>query len=176
MAEPSDSYSVDLQETMKAMMGLDYVREAEVAAIPVVNQKVNHVVYSPLADISVDPDVVLLFAHSKQGLVLTEAASRVDGGIPPAMGRPACAVVPQVLNQQQAAMSLGCCGARAYLDTLTDDVALWGFPGSKLEHYCEQIATFASANNMLSVFHERRKTDVESGDKPSVAESLQRIS
>ena len=35
----------------------------------------------------------------------------------PAMGRPACAVVPQAINSGQAALSLGCCGARAYLDS-----------------------------------------------------------
>ena len=55
------------------------------------------------------------------------------------------AIVPQVLNQQRAAMSLGCCGARAYLDVLTDDVALWALPAHRLDQYCGQIVTFANA-------------------------------
>jgi hypothetical protein len=43
----------------------------------------------------------------------------------PATGRPACAVIPQVLNCGKATLSLRCCGARAYVDVLTDSVALW---------------------------------------------------
>ena len=115
------------------MSGLDYVREEEVAAIPVLQREVKHVIYGPLADSRVDPEVVLLFANSQQGLVLSEAAGRVDKGVPPAMGRPACAVIPQVINHGYAAMSLGCCGARAYLDALTDSVSMWAFPGNKLD-------------------------------------------
>ena len=112
----------ELHASLKAMMGLDYVREEEIPAIPVMPRPRAHALYGPLADFPVHPEVVLVFAHAQHGLILSEAVARVDGGTPPAMGRPACAIVPQVLNQQRAAMSLGCCGARAYLDALTDDV------------------------------------------------------
>ena len=166
----------ELRTTLEAMTGLDYVREEEVAAIPVVQRAVRHALYGPLADFPVEPDVVLLFADARQGLVLSEAIARVDGGVPPAMGRPACAAVPQALNHGVAAMSLGCCGARAYLDALSDDTALWALPGSRLDLYCEQIATFANANRTLAMFHERRRADVESGMRPTVQESLQRLS
>ena len=166
----------ELRVSLEAMMGLDYVREDEVAAIPVVQHEVKHALYGPLADFPADPDLVLLFAHARQGLVLSEAVGRVDGGQPPAMGRPACAIVPGALNHGAAAMSLGCCGARAYLDALSDDVALWALPGSRLDRYCEQIAAFAQANRTLAMFHERRRADVESGGRPTVRESLQRLS
>ena len=118
--------------------------------------------------------MVLLFVDARQGLVLSEAVERVDGGAAPAMGRPACAVIPRAVNRGASAMSLGCCGARAYLDAMTDDVALWALPGSGLEAYCEQIAVLAGANRTLAAFHERRKTDVESGERPTVRESLAR--
>ena len=165
----------ELGVALEAMMGLDYVREDEVAAIPVARRETRYVLYGPLADIPTEPDVVLLFADSRQGLVLSEALARVDGGVPPAMGRPACAAVPQALNHGVATMSLGCCGARAYLDALSDDVAMWALPGNRLERYCEQIAGFARANKTLAMFHERRRADVESGERPTVQESLQRL-
>jgi len=117
-----------------------------------------------------------LFAHAQQGLILSEAAGRVDKDVPPAMGRPACAVIPQVLNQGYAAMSLGCCGARAYLDALSDSVAMWAFPGRKLDQYCEQIAVLARANKTLTAFHTRRRVDIESGQRPTVRQSLERVS
>lgn len=166
----------ELMAALEAMQGLDYVREEEVAAIPVLSQPVRHTLYGPLADFPMAPDIVLLFAHAQQSLILTEAAARVDEGIPPAMGRPACAVVPQVKNGGRAAMSLGCCGARAYLDALSDDVALWAFPADKLDAYCQEIEGLAKSNEVLTVFHERRREDVAAGRRPTVQESLGRLS
>ena len=170
------SYQGELQEVLQAMSGLDYVREEEVAAIPVVQREVKYVLYGPLAESPLEPEVVLLFAHAGQGLILTEAVARVDKGSPPAMGRPACAIVPQVLNHGCAATSLGCCGARAYLDVLSDSVALWAFPGSKLDQYCAEIVTLARANKTLTAFHARRREDVEAGRQPTVRQSLERLS
>jgi len=88
------------------------------------------------------------------------------------MGRPACAIVPQAINTGRAALSLGCCGARAYLDVLTDEVALWAIPGSKLDLYVERIATLAKANAVLTTFHQMRRKDVEDGKSPTIKESL----
>ena len=171
----SAAQPAELMTALEAMQGLDYVREEEVAAIPVLPSPVDHAVYGPLADFPMTADVVLLFTHAQQSLVLTEAAARVDEGVPPAMGRPACAVVPQVRNGGQAAMSLGCCGARAYLDALSDDIALWALPGDKLEQYCKEINGLAKSNGILTVFHEKRREDVAAGKRPSVQESLERL-
>ena len=176
LSDAPASQPEELRTSLEAMIGLDYVREEEVAAIPVMQREVKHAIYGPLADFPADPEVVLLFADARQGLVLSEAVARVDGGLPPAMGRPACAIVPQAVNHGHAAVSLGCCGARAYLDAMSDDVALWALPGSRLDRYCEQIAAFAKANETLATFHEIRRMDVESGGRPTVQESLQRLS
>jgi uncharacterized protein (DUF169 family) len=175
LSEPPESYENELKETLKAMAGLDYVREEEVGAVPVLKRKVRHVIYGPLAESRVDPEVVLLFADAQQGLIISEAVARVDKGAPPALGRPACAVIPQALNEGRAALSLGCCGARAYLDTLPDGVALWALPGSKLEQYCAEITVLARANATLTAFHQRRREDVESGKHPTMQQSLQRL-
>ena len=86
-------------------MGLDYVRGGRNPSHPGHAAPAAHALYGPLADFPVQPEVVLVFAHAQHGLILSEAVARVDGGTPPAMGRPACAIVPQVLNQQRAAMS-----------------------------------------------------------------------
>ncbi len=176
LAGASASQPVELMTTLEAMQGLDYVREEEVAAIPVLAQPVRHTVYGPLADFPMAADVVLLFAHAQQSLILTEAVARVDEGTPLAMGRPACAVVPQVKNGGRAAMSLGCCGARAYLDALSDETALWAIPGEKLDEYCQEISGLAKSNGILTVFHQRRREDVAAGGRPSVQESLERLS
>ena len=169
------SQPAELGAALEAMMGLDYVREEEVSAIPVLGREAKHAVYGPLREFALEPDVVLLFTDSRQGLVLSEAVARVDGEVAPAMGRPACAAVPHAVNAGTAAMSLGCCGARTYLDALSDDVAMWALPGSRLGEYSEDIEVLAEANRTLAAFHERRRQDVESGERPTVRESLARL-
>ena len=169
LAGAKETMQTELADTLGAMTGLDYVRENEVAAIPVMQKEVKYVVYGPLKEFPLSPEVIFLFAHAQQGLILTEAITRVDGAVPLAMGRPACAVVPQVVNRGAAALSLGCCGARAYLDVLSDDIALWALPGSLLSAYCKEITTLSRANQILTRFHSVRGKDVASGNRPTVA-------
>ena len=162
----------ELEVTLGAMQGLDYVRANEVEGLPVMASASQHVVYGPLRDAIQRPCVVLLFARASQGLILSEALTRVDGETPLAMGRPACALIPQVLNTSRAASSLGCCGARAYLEAMSDEVALWGLPGAEFEAYVDAIEVMSKANAVLSKFHELRRTAVESGESPTVEQTL----
>jgi uncharacterized protein (DUF169 family) len=170
--QPSQRQQIDLGDTLKVLGELGYVREEDLALIPVLKSQSKFVVYTPLTETPLPPDVVLLFVDANQSLVLTEATQQVENQNAPAMGRPACAVVPQVMNTGRAALSLGCCGARAYLDVLTSDVALFAIPGAKLEQYTERIGALAKANAVLSKFHEIRRIDVEAGGTPTIQESL----
>ena len=108
--------------------------------------------------------------------MLAEATESVERARAPAMGRPACAVVPQVKNSGAAALSLGCCGARAYLDAFGDDVALYGLPGRRVAEYAQRVTELARANAVLTTFHTIRRKDVEAGGRPTIAESLTRMS
>lgn len=168
----SPRQQVDLGDTLKVLGELGYVREEDLPSIPVLASQPEYVVYSPLAETPLPPDVVMLFVNASQSLILTEATQQVENQVPPAMGRPACAVIPQVMNTGRAALSLGCCGARAYLDILTDDVALFAIPGAKLGEYAERIEVLAKANTVLSKFHQLRRFAVETGQTPTVKESL----
>jgi len=171
--ESSPSQQTDLADALKVFGDLGYVRPEDLPLIPVLASRSKHVVYAPLAESPLPPDVVLLFANSNQTLVLSEATQQVEVGTPPAMGRPACAVIPQVANTGRAALSLGCCGARAYLDVLTDDVALFAIPGAKLEAYVERIVALAKANSVLTRFHGLRRNEILAGGNPTVRQSLE---
>lgn len=172
----SPAYASELGDVLKVMANLEYARAEDIALIPVLKQPTKQVVYAPLAETPLAPDVVLLFAHANQGLIIAEAIQQVEMGIPPALGRPACAVIPQVANSGRAALSLGCCGARAYLDALTDDIALWALPGAQIEQYVEKVENLSKANDLLTTFHTLRRQDVVSGQTPTYAESLARLS
>lgn len=162
----------DLGDALKVFADLGYVRPEDLPQIPVLNSKPKHVIYGPLASFPVAPEAVLLFVRADQQLILSEAAQQVENGAVPALGRPACAIVPQAVNSGRAALSLGCCGARAYVDKLTPDVALFAIPGVKLAAYAERIVALSKANAVLTQFHGLRRKQFESGAQPSIAESL----
>jgi uncharacterized protein (DUF169 family) len=170
--QTSPVQQTDLMDALKVFGQLDYVREEDLALIPVLHTQPAHVIYAPLAETPLPPDVVLLFVNANQTLILSEAAQQVEHQNAPAMGRPACAVVPQVVNTGRAALSLGCCGARAYLDVLTDSVAIFAMPGATLEAYTARIEALANANAVLSRFHKLRRRDVSTGLAPTIQESL----
>lgn len=168
----SPASGADLATALKVFADLSYVRAEDVAAIPVLASKPQFVIYSPLAEAPSAPDVVLLFVRADQTLILSEASQQLEHGLPPAMGRPACAVIPQARNTGRSALSLGCCGARAYLDVLTPEVALYAIPGAALEAFAERIAALAKANRILTRFHQIRRQQVESGAAPTIEHSL----
>jgi uncharacterized protein (DUF169 family) len=170
--QPSSNFQTDLGDALAVFKQLGYVTEEDIPSIPVLPSRHQYVIYSPLAKSPLPPDVVLLFVNASQTLMLSEATQQVENETPPAMGRPAYAVVPQVLKTGRAALSLGCCGARAYLDILTDGIALFAIPGKKLEAYVQRIQVLAKANSTLAAFHKLRRREIEAGGTPTVKESL----
>ena len=170
--ETSSAQQTDLMDAIKVFGDLGYVRPEDLALIPVLQSRTKHVLYSPLAETPLTPAVVLLFADAAQALILSEATQQVEGGNAPAMGRPACAVVPQVVNSGRAAMSLGCCGARAYLSLLNESISLFAFPGARIGDYAERIVALSAANAVLSKFHQIRREEIYAGHSPTVQDSL----
>lgn len=173
--DTTPAHETDRADALRVFADLGYVRPEDIPLIPTLPTRPRHVVYAPLADTPLPPDVVLLFVRAGQSLVLAEASESLERGQPPAMGRPACAVVPFAKNGGRAALSLGCCGARAYLDVLTEDVALYAIPGARLAEYAERVSQLDHANRVLGAFHRLRRRDVEAGGAPTIKESLQRL-
>lgn len=169
------AHEQDRRDALRVFAELGYVRPEDVALLPVLKERPRWVVYAPLTRTPLPPDVVLLFVRPSQTLILAEATESIERGRAPAMGRPACAVIPQVKNSGAAAVSLGCCGARAYLDTFSDDVALYALPGTRLGEYEQRISELAHANAVLTTFHTIRRRDVEAGGQPTIAASLARM-
>lgn len=170
--ELSATEQSELHESLAIFGSLGYVRPEDLPLIPVLKKAPKHVIYAPLAQSPLLPEVVLLLCDASQTLIISEAVQQVEHRYPPALGRPACAVIPQVANTGLAALSLGCCGARAYVDAFTSDLVLCALPGANLGAYVERIASLASANSILSQFHKRRGHDIAAGATPTVKESL----
>lgn len=174
--ELSAAQQKDLGDCLTIFGKLGYVTDDDLPLIPVLGRRPQHVVYAPLGQTALPPEVVLLLGDASQALIVSEAVQQVERRTPPAMGRPACAVIAQVANTGQAALSLGCCGARAYVDSFTADLVLCGLPGARLAEYAERIAVLSAANGVLTQFHQQRSRDVAGGARPTVEESLAAMS
>ena len=144
--------------TLKMMFDLGYVKPAEVPQIPRLAKSPVTVVYSPLADAPVAPDVVLFACKPRSAMLLNEAANRagVASGAP-ALGRPTCMALPASL-QHGAIFSLGCIGNRVYTG-LGEDEMYCVLRGKDLESVADALDVVISANATLSDYAiDRRHT------------------
>ena len=122
----------ELEDVVGTMVGLQYIRMEEVGALPRRAEPFRVAVYAPLAEAPLPPDVVLVRGRARQIMLVAEAARAAGlAGDAAAMGRPACAMIPTVLNGPGGVTSLGCIGNRVYTG-LGDDELYFTIPGPKI--------------------------------------------
>ncbi len=145
----------ELEDTLGFMAGLGYLRMEEVPSIPVLPSTPAVVVYAPLGDAPVDPDVVLFWGPASRVMLLQEAAMRA--GVAAnlnTLGRPTCMAVPAAMKFGMVA-STGCIGNRVY--TGVEDGHLYAaVPGKDLEKVAAATGTIKQANDMLMEYHRTR--------------------
>jgi uncharacterized protein (DUF169 family) len=146
----------ELDQTLGFMTGLGYLRLEEVPGIPRLPETPGAVVYAPLGDTPVDPDVVLVAGRPAPLMRLLEAALRAGIQSPvPFLGRPTCMALPAALAVGVTA-STGCIGNRVYTD-LADDELYVAIPGRDLVKLAAEAQTIAAANSALSDYHRGRR-------------------
>ena len=149
--------AVELQQVIGTFVSLQYVKMEEVATLPRRTEAFGVAVYAPLAESPVDPDVVLVRGSARQIMLVAEAARAAgighDGA---AMGRPACAMIPEAMNTARGNTSLGCVGNRVYTD-LGDAELYFTIPGSRLTDVVDTLETIVHANRELEHYHRERR-------------------
>ena len=151
--------AAELEQTLTFMTGLGYVRMEEIPGIPQLPETPGAVVYAPLADTPVDPDVVLVSGRPGRVMLLQEAALRAGLVAPMALlARPTCMALPAALAQG-VLVSTACVGNRVYTD-LGDDELYLAIPGRALAPLVAELATIASANATLRDYHAKRRRDL----------------
>jgi uncharacterized protein (DUF169 family) len=146
----------ELESLIGTMIQLQYLRSEEVAGIPHRGSAMQIAAYAPLPDASFDPDVIIFRGNAKQVMLISEAARAAgifESGA--AMGRPACAMIPQATSAASGVASVGCIGNRVYTD-LGDDELYFAVPGSALPRVLEQLDVMLTANAALEAFHRDR--------------------
>jgi uncharacterized protein (DUF169 family) len=146
----------ELEQTLSFMAGIGYIRMEEVAGIPRLPQSPGVVIYAPLGDTPVNPDVVLFSGRPGRLMLLQEAALRAGVGVQaPLLGRPTCMALPAALVGGVVA-STGCIGNRVYTDLREDELYV-AVPGKDVAKVAEEIQTIADANAKLSEYHRGRR-------------------
>jgi uncharacterized protein (DUF169 family) len=155
----------ELDHALHVMTSAGYLRMEEVPQIPRLPETPGVVVYAPLAQTPVDPDVVLLWASPAKVMLFQEAAIRAGAAARFAtLARPTCMILPAALSRGTVA-STGCIGNRVY--TKLDQTELYvAVSGRDLVRIAGEAAVVRSANEALFEYHQRRKEDLTRAQRP----------
>lgn len=146
----------ELEQTLALMARTGYIKMEEVPGIPRLTQAPRVVVYAPLGETPLDPDVVLVAGRPGRVMLLQEAAIRVGVAAQASLlGRPTCMALPASLAQGVVA-STGCVGNRVYTD-LGDDELYVSIRGADISRVVGELGTIATANATLAGYHRERR-------------------
>jgi len=150
------SRAQELDQTLSLMAGIGYIKLEEVPGIPRLPEPPGVVIYAPLGDTPVEPDVVVFSGRPGRVMLLQEAALRAGvRAHAPLFGRPTCMALPAALASGVVA-STGCIGNRVYTDVGEDELYV-AIPGTELSRIAEAAETIAEANAKLSEYHRGRR-------------------
>lgn len=149
----------EAEQTLKMMFDLGYVRPEEVPQIPRLAKTPSAIVYAPLGEIPVAPDVVLFACKPSSAMLLNEAALRAgkSSGMPP-LGRPTCMALPASM-QHGALLSLGCIGNRVYTGLGEDEMYIF-LRGGDLAAVAAALGAITSANSALTDYARSRRAQL----------------
>lgn len=146
----------ELDQTLSFLIGINYIRLDEVPEIQRLPVQPGVVVYAPVGETPVDPDLALFAGRPGRVMLLQEAASRAGlTADAPLVGRPTCMALPAALRGGLVA-STACVGNRVYTD-LGEDELYVVVPGRYLPRLAAEAETIAVANATLYEHHRERR-------------------
>ncbi|MEM3851747.1 MAG: DUF169 domain-containing protein [Methanomassiliicoccales archaeon] len=158
-ASPDPQMQVTLGEKIKWMQDECYLKAGEENAIPRLRRVPSYVYYGPLGASDISPDVVLLMLDPDKAMIALEALGK-EGMHPsgiPVLGRPACSIIPYILNTgSRAALSMGCSGFREFVDEAKGKV-LVAIRGDELQDFAERLEILGDANRAVAQDARERK-------------------
>lgn len=138
-------------QDVACLVGAGWVDPAVFPHIPVVREKPGSIVYGPLAEVSGDPDVVLLRLNGKQAMVMKDAIPdiRIEG-------KPQCHIIPIAKELQQPAMSVGCMLSRVRTGMGNNEMTCT-LPARQLETILEKLRAACRADVAVADYASRDK-------------------
>jgi uncharacterized protein (DUF169 family) len=114
--------------------------------IPVVRKRPRFVSYGPLAETSIDPDVVFIRVNAKQAMTLSDAIPGIRFE-----GKPQCHIVAMAKEDNLVAVSVGCMLSRVRTGISNAEMTC-AIPASRLAKVVAQLKTTVAADNAVAVY------------------------
>lgn len=149
----------NLTDFVSKMCGVSYIGAKEPEHIPRIEKAKKGILYGPLADFPVHPDLVLVWLNGRQAMLLEEALGTVcwdEIEKAEAFGRPACGALAVAANENKPTLSFGCSGMRTFTE-VQDDKLLASLPGSILESLPSKLQRTIQANQEMLAFYRQHK-------------------
>jgi uncharacterized protein (DUF169 family) len=141
----------ELMGVVQKMCECGYLGPDGAAGIPAAKGEHKGVVYGPMADLQVDPDLVVVWLSAVQAMVANEAAGNTSWSADPrlpVLGRPACGALPTALSSGRPALSLGCAGMRTFTE-IGRDRLLFVVPGRDVERFVTSLQATTATNGAM---------------------------
>jgi uncharacterized protein (DUF169 family) len=150
-----------LNDTVSFMVSNGYLQMSEVPMIPVLPKTPRFIAYGPAEGGHFRADVVVVVANPASMMLIYEAALRSGVGniSTPALGRPACAVLPMAINSGATAMSFGCKGNRTFTGLPETELYL-AIPGAKWDAVADALRAITGANATMEAHYQRHESAV----------------
>ncbi|MFC5288460.1 DUF169 domain-containing protein [Actinokineospora guangxiensis] len=144
---------------VQSMCDAQYLEMAEVAMIPSLGAaSAAGIVYGPLSEFPLEPDIVLLWLTASQTMLVNEATGTANWTKEPATvsGRPGCTALPLAHASGEPKVSVGCIGMRTFTG-VGDDRMLAAVPGAKLAEFTSALQATVESNKAMKAFYEGHK-------------------
>lgn len=134
------------RDDVKAMVSVNWVTPEMFPGIPVVKLRPKCVVYGPLAQTRIDPDVVMLRVIGKQAMSLHDAMPEIRFE-----GKPQCHIIPIAKEQGQVALSVGCMASRTRTGMSNTEMTC-AVPAGKLDELVQRLRSSCSADKAIAAY------------------------
>ena len=133
-------------EDVAALLECNWVTPEAVPQIPVVTERPATVIYGPLAETPIKPDVVLLRITARQLMVLHDALPdlRIEG-------KPQCHIIAIAKEQREVAASVGCQLSRVRTGMPNAELTC-AIPSDRVREIVTLIDAAAAADNAVAAY------------------------
>jgi uncharacterized protein (DUF169 family) len=145
----------NVMQLVGMMVGNGYLTSEELPSMPRDARPKSGIVYGPLAQFPLRPDVILMWLAPEQAMVYNEAtgsACWAEGMLAAQFGRPSCAAIPVAIEQGRPITSLGCVGMRTFTG-IPAGLMLAVMPGAQADRFVDALDDMLRANSEMETFY-----------------------
>jgi uncharacterized protein (DUF169 family) len=145
------------KDDTQALLASGWVDQQAMAQVPAVQTRPGAIVYGPLAEAPVAPDVVFLRVTGKQAMILKDALPELRGE-----GKPQCHIIPIAKESQQPALSVGCMVSRVRTGMPSNEMTC-AIPAAKLDATLDALAAAQQADRAVAEYAAQDKRRFAAG-------------